>query len=584
MIGRRLKHHVRISVKIATLYTILALLSWISIIFIFQRINYRNIRQSAETLAMQSLATMAENVDTLIDKVTYFSEIVLSDSEVTEALENKDRNEAAEALRRFVSLIDDETGINGIYIWDMDSHGCSLDRNQVRELRQENIKKVSWYDEVEARRGSRLIRINADKVLTQSSSYTSVSIIRMINSPEDFQPLGIIMINLDIKALEDCWKSLSESDIPDIYLLDDTGKIVISRAEIPLPQMAEELSMLENNRGEAVYKKQASYLAAQDIENLGWKVMVGVTLRTTPLLPGNIWVLVALVELTAFCMIGYFFMKRHVARPIERISGFMNRMSEGRFEKIDAVGENSFEELELLKSTYNDMVEEIDGLILRVYKEEKFKRKAELKALQEQMKPHFFYNTIDAMSYLALSGKNEELYDALEAFGSYYRTLLSKGKEMITVHEELCMVKDYLELQKLRYGDSLRYVINSDPELENTYILKMTVQPLVENSVNHGIRPKVTSGLVYIECIQEEGFIKMSVVDDGVGMNEKQLAEIQQEVLDTNAKSFGLRGTMERMKIFYEKDIEYEIKSHINKGTSVIFRVPILYEGDVNLD
>ena len=188
------------------------------------------------------------------------------------------------------------------------------------------------------------------------------------------------------------------------------------------------------------------------------------------------------------------------------------------------------------------------------------------------------------MGYLALSGKNEEVYDALEAFGSYYRILLSKGREMISVREEAEMVKDYLELQKLRYGDSLHYVLNVAPEIQGTFILKMVLQPLVENSVNHGIRPKETPGVVYVEGIEEDGYLKFTVEDDGVGMDEDKIRELNRENISTNEKSFGLRGTIERMRIFYESDIDYTIKSTKGRGTTIVLRIPVCYEGDEGHD
>ncbi len=264
----------------------------------------------------------------------------------------------------------------------------------------------------------------------------------------------------------------------------------------------------------------------------------------------------------------------------------MNRMEGKKFEKIctDSRGAEFSAEMGILKDTYNQMVDEIDTLIEQVYEEEKIKRKTELNALQEQMKPHFLYNTIDAMGYLALSGRSQEVYDALEAFGSYYRILLSKGKELITVREEIEMVRDYLELLKIRYGDELHYVLDVDENICDDYILKMILQPLVENAVNHGIRPKTTRGMVCVEGKEEDGYLCFSVADDGVGMSSEKMAELQRENLDSNEKSFGLRGTIERIKIFYEQDIGYDIQSTEGRGTVITLRVPVYYEGDESDD
>ena len=502
----------RISVKLAFLYMSLLLISWSIIFLIFYRVSDKNATDSAQALSTQTLNTVSKNISTLIDNTAYYSRIILSSSDITNALEKKDEKLQKESLHQFTSLVDTETYINGIYMWDMDSHGCSIDKNHVRILRTEDIRETNWYEEVRELSGSYCLRLNADRVLTQSSTETTVSLIRVVNNPTDYRPVGILMINMDLNAFADSYSGLDQKSIPDIYILDDTGKIVTSRAETSLPRVKKELEDGRSNK--------KVLFAQQDIDRINWKVLAGVRIENGLEQSGigGLIFAMAMIFLALFCGTGYFIMKRYVADPLEAMAGSMNRMSGRKFEKI-RMCENrhsTFGEMEILESTYNKMVDEIDALIEMVYEEEKIKRKAELNALQEQMKPHFLYNTIDAMGYLALSGKNEEVYDALEAFGSYYRILLSKGREMISVREEAEMVKDYLELQKLRYGDSLHYVLNVAPEIQGTFILKMVLQPLVENSVNHGIRPKETPGVVYVEGIEEDGYLKFTVEDDGV--------------------------------------------------------------------
>ena len=430
----------RISVKLAFLYMSLLLISWSIIFLIFYRVSDKNATDSAQALSTQTLNTVSKNISTLIDNTAYYSRIILSSSDITNALEKKDEKLQKESLHQFTSLVDTETHINGIYMWDMDSHGCSIDKTHVRILRTEDIRETNWYEEVRELSGSYCLRLNADRVLTQSSAETTVSLIRVVNNPTDYRPVGILMINMDLNAFADSYSGLDQKSIPDIYILDDTGKIVTSRAETSLPRVKKELEDGRSNK--------KVLFAQQDIDRINWKVLAGVRIENGLEQSGigGLIFAMAMIFLALFCGTGYFIMKRYVADPLEAMAGSMNRMSGRKFEKI-RMCENrhsTFGEMEILESTYNKMVDEIDALIEMVYEEEKIKRKAELNALQEQMKPHFLYNTIDAMGYLALSGKNEEVYDALEAFGSYYRILLSKGREMISVREEAEMVKDYL--------------------------------------------------------------------------------------------------------------------------------------------
>ena len=137
------------------------------------------------------------------------------------------------------------------------------------------------------------------------------------------------------------------------------------------------------------------------------------------------------------------------------------------------------------------------------------------------------------------------------------------------------MVKDYLELQKLRYGKMLEYSLEMDKRLRGKQVLKMILQPFVENSVNHGIRAKGTGGTVRVIGQLDEAYMKFLIEDDGVGIPDEIISRLQSENLDRNEKSFGMRGTIERMKIFYDTDIRYEIRSKVGSGTVIEIMVPV---------
>ena len=575
----------RISVKLAIIYMLILFVSWMMIFFLFAGIRSRESRNYAKALSAQTLNTVGRNVTTIIDNAAYYSRIILSSSEVTGALEAGDGERQKESLYQFISLVDSETHINGIYMWDMYDHACSIDRNHVRSLRTENVSGTNWYEEVMALGGSYCLKLNADRVLTQSSAQTCVSLIRVVNNPFDYQPVGILMINIDLEAFVGCYESVDAQSVPCLYILDQTGKIVASRSEITLPEFQ---AALASGRESFLYGDRKVFPASLEADGIDWVILAGTVTENSldKSAAGGFLVATVMISLAVFCFAAFFFTRRDVANPLEDMADSMNRMEGKKFEKIctDSRGAEFSAEMGILKDTYNQMVDEIDTLIEQVYEEEKIKRKTELNALQEQMKPHFLYNTIDAMGYLALSGRSQEVYDALEAFGSYYRILLSKGKELITVREEIEMVRDYLELLKIRYGDELHYVLDVDENICDDYILKMILQPLVENAVNHGIRPKTTRGMVCVEGKEEDGYLCFSVADDGVGMSSEKMAELQRENLDSNEKSFGLRGTIERIKIFYEQDIGYDIQSTEGRGTVITLRVPVYYEGDESDD
>lgn len=557
--------------------------SWAVILSGFLMLGNMNAKEQADSIAGQAMTNMNRNVTTLISDVAYYSRIILSSSAVTDTLAARDQEAQKRALHQFISLVDAETHISGIYMWDLDNHVSSIDLNQARVPRAEQIQETSWYEEVCGLGGAWCLKLNADRVLSQSGMEPVVSLIRLINSPVDYQPIGILMLNISAHAFEERMVSGDEDHITDVYLLDDTGKIVCSDAEQTLPALQEALGRTDSAWARLDGKRGKLWVYREQVEKCGWTILVAVRARNW-LLDSRLAFIVfpgIIVLLTGLCVISLIYTRRRVAAPFEYLSRSMNQMRGNQFKKIERNGGTaSFLEVEVLRDTYNHMVDEIDALILRVHEEERIKRLMELSALQEQMKPHFLYNTIDAMEYLALSGENEELYGALEAFGGYYRILLSKGQEKILVREEISMVRDYLELQKIRYGDSLRYQLEVEEGMQGRQMLKMLLQPLVENAVNHGIRPKGTAGTVYVTGHEENGYLAFAVEDDGVGMSEEELENLQQGKLGKNEKSFGLRGTIERMRIFYEEDIEYRIRSAPGKGTTITIKIPMCSEAN----
>lgn len=567
----------KISVKIAVIFLLLICMFW-GILFVkFYYSSYKESLEYAQIISTQTLNTIKRNITTLVENAAYDSRLILSSSDITDALESGDMKRQKESLYQFISLIDFETHINGIYIADMNNNVCSIDRSCVRTFRTEHLDKIGWYDEVIALQGSYCLKVNADKVLTQSTMTPTVSLIRAVISPDDFLPVGILMINMDSSAFEDCYSSITGEDVPTIFVLDETGKIVTSRPGVKLPEVQEILSSTGN--GSAISRKNDQRIFYEEtiIESNDWQILTGVKVGSAFSVSdaAEHFLFFGFEALTIFGILSYFVMHQYVTVPLRKVVGFMNRMRGKKFQKMELTNSGTYYELEILKETYNHMVDEIDLLVERVYEEERIKRKTELNILQEQMKPHFLYNTIDAMSYLALAEHNDRLYDALEAFGGYYRTLLSKGKEWITVEAEMEMVKDYLELQKLRYGTMLEYELEMDENLRGKQVLKMILQPFVENSVNHGIRAKGTGGTVRVSGKLIGSHMLFQIEDDGIGISDEIIEKLQCENLERNEKSFGMRGTIERMKIFYDSDIQYEIRSRIGVGTTIVLMVPV---------
>lgn len=261
---------------------------------------------------------------------------------------------------------------------------------------------------------------------------------------------------------------------------------------------------------------------------------------------------------------------RHLCRAAERAGSgdFKTRAHE---EKID--------EIAVLNASFNRMVEEIGKLVEDIRVEELNLRAAELRLLQEQINPHFLYNTLDNIIWLAESKETEQVVSMVSALSDFFRTTLSKGKDFISVKDEEAHIKSYLQIQQFRYRDILDYEINMDEEIYDCEILKLTLQPLVENALYHGIKGKRGLGHIQVIGYIQNGLLEFQIRDDGIGMKEERLNEVRRiitgEAEDTKEKGgFGLFNVNERIRLNYGREYGVRIESAYGKGTCIWVTVP----------
>ena len=206
-------------------------------------------------------------------------------------------------------------------------------------------------------------------------------------------------------------------------------------------------------------------------------------------------------------------------------------------------------------------------------------RNAELRLLQEQINPHFLYNTLDTIVWLIEGGKNEEAEDMVMSLSDFFKLALSHGREFITIREEELHIRSYLQIQQVRYRDILDYEIDLDPAIYHYGILKLTLQPLVENALYHGIKPLRAKGLVVIRGrMTQDHRICMEVEDNGVGMQPEELEQMRQEILqpcgDEASRGFGMANVSERIRLNFGKEYGMTIDSAPGSGTKVTIIIP----------
>ena len=281
-----------------------------------------------------------------------------------------------------------------------------------------------------------------------------------------------------------------------------------------------------------------------------------------------------------------FFSRRIMAgitKPIESLCNVTKQAANGDFDVRAPQADST--ELEVLDNSFNRMIEQIGTLVEDIRVEQLHQRSMELKLLQEQINPHFLYNTLDAIIWLAESGQKDKVVEMVTALSNFFRTTLSKGRDFVTVAEEESHIRSYLEIQQFRYSDILQYEICIPEELHQYTILKLTLQPLVENALYHGIKNKRGLGRITVEGRLDGGRLVFTVHDDGMGMTAERLEQVRKTIRDEGVKKedatedtsgFGLSNVDQRLRLNYGPQYGITIDSTLGSGTTTTVCIPAI--------
>ena len=274
------------------------------------------------------------------------------------------------------------------------------------------------------------------------------------------------------------------------------------------------------------------------------------------------------------CLIGllfaYFVIKR-LSRRIENLTENMQEVEQGNFEI--QVTSGARDEIGLLYRGFGNMLKQIQMLIKEVYVSKIVQKELEMKALQAQINPHFLYNTLSLINWKALTAGEEDISKMTLAMSTFYRTALNKGKNTLSVEDELKNTKAYLEIQSMIHDNDFDYEIIVEPEILGYESLNLILQPFVENAIAHGIERKTDGerGRITIRGWSKDDCVWFSVEDNGEGMSRQTASQI----LTMDSKGYGVRNINERIQLFYGEEYKVEVESELGKGTKMILHFPI---------
>ena len=502
------------------------------------------------------------NIATYIARVKGESNIFASDPALRQYLAGRDEKQRGGLLSQIDSLLRYDPAIKSVVVVSKDgrilSNEAGLDMSVSEDMMQEDWYMESIHNTMPVLTGARMQSFSADKdnwVISVSTEITDAS----------GENLGVLLIDMEYSVIEDHLRSLDLGAEGFVFLLNDKGQPVYHRDTSYFSDPAKLEELREILAGGDGYEKAQNRLTYQtEIPNTGWTMVGVVSLDNLAMLERQLLEAVLLTGALLFCavlLLGGLFTRR-LATPMADLEQGMKEIE--KLAEI-SVGHNSFYEVELLANNYNQMIHRIRALMGEISAKEETLRQAELNTLVSQINPHFLYNTLDTIVWMAEFGDSARVIALTKSLASFFRLSLNGGRELVTVSDELEHVRQYLYIQKERYGEKLNYEISAPEALLDDTVPKIILQPIVENSIYHGVKPLDGPGRITVDVREEGDRLIFTVADNGVGFDLDAALDKGMSRLG----SVGLRNVDERLKLYYGPDYGLEIRSAPGAGCTV---------------
>lgn len=575
---KSIKLPLRISTKITFAYFIIILITVIISSVIFQQISFYHAKKNISEVSVQTISSINAGVDIIFEDVNNYSKMIFSNDTLQELLRNgsmySDLNKQSQVSHYLYNMLQTTSLIESVIIYDQKGNHYSLGKKMPPNILISEVEQAPWFSRVVENKGNYTVSLNAEGAFSIHREGNFISLIRQIRDLNTSEPLGILAINISEDTIRQSYSSVVDESDVHIAILDEYGQRVVQNDEDDfIGEIKNDIArkLLKKDTGFITYKRNGVQYLVSYVSQMsqGWSYISIMPLDNLSFNNSSLGISVFIILIIngIIMLVSSILISKTITTPINQLLGKMRNVERGEFEILSIKAKDY--EFEKLFIGYNIMITEIERLIARVVEKQNIIRKTELNVLQAQIKPHFLYNTLDSALSLALSSEMEKVCELIEALESYYRLIVSKGKEVVTIGEEIALIENYLIIQKIRYPDLFEVLYDIDETCLKVPMLKLVLQPLVENALYHGIRPKGKKGTITIRTYRTENKVILSIEDDGVGMSQDQIDAIFNCPTEEN-ESFGLWGTVERVRIHYDCMDCVQIESCPSVGTKII--------------
>lgn len=562
--------------------------------------SYKKASQSLESevkkYTAQVLTQVSNGVDNLVNQMNRMALVINADPEVLDILGHSSRGKGINEIRDYQEIqqvIQNAIGfvpeIVGFTVFASDGRNFSMSNKSVSlgyDFRKEN-----WYRELQ-NKNSYFISTHYQTQVIDATSEKVISVAKVIKDTYSYQTIGYVLIDCNTRALENIFGNQKGLQNSSTFIISPDGELIYaSNTKIcsytTIRTIAKTVKASEDvNFLTLKINHKKTLLSYYTSLYTGWKILNVIPIAEINKNINDIegyTILIVLISVVLTFLISYF-LALSITNPLRHLKEKMKAVGKGNFDV--SVSLDSADEIGELGRSFDAMAAKINEMIKKVYQAELIKKEAELCALQAQINPHFLYNTLAVIDSMALVKGNTEISEICCALSIIFRYNVEFG-EGSTIEQEIEQIRLYLLIQKARYVDRFDYSITVDPELNQYKIVKLLIQPVVENSIVHGLegkRGQVQITIIVARCSSDE--IEIVVYDNGRGMKSEELDALRRELELAQALYWqketkgryhvGLRNVNYRIKANYGETYGLSIISEIGLGTAVRIIIPAI--------
>lgn len=548
---------------------------------------FENSSQYTQTIIQQ----MNQNIDSYIDYMENIAYLISSNEDVQDYLfsDEIDSEGRYRILKQFETILDSRSDIRNVGI--ISKSGRMLINNGSKSVNHDlNLNTQEWYTQaLNSPEGPTLTSSHVQHIISGERPWV-ITLSRGIRDRSGSgEKEGVFFIDLNYSAISGLCDQSTVGTKGYAFILDAKGNIVYHPQQQQLYNelQTENISLIMDTDEDTVLTgtgNNGKLYSISRSDKTGWTVVDCTNVRellSKSRQAQSIYVLTAVV-LVIVALLFSRFMARSITLPIQKLRDSMKKVQEGDFSVSDVVVD-SRNEIGSLTKSFDVMTHRIQELMEQNVYEQEQKRKSELKALQSQINPHFLYNTLDSIIWMAETN-DSNIVAMTEALAKLFRISLNKGNEEISLERELEHVKNYLIIQSMRYADKFTYEISAEPGVERCRTIKLILQPIVENCIYHGIKKKRGTGKITIRAYRREQNLIIEVSDDGCGMPEEICRKILSDEIESeniSGSGIGVKNVNERIQLRFGKKYGLSYSSEEGVGTTVTYVLPYNEGGSI---